>query len=435
MSAPRVLFQLSGSIAAYKACHVVSRLVQDGCEVQTVATPAALRFVGEATLEGLTGRPVATEVFERGRQMDHIHLIRRADLVVLCPATAGTINRLASGIADDLVSTLFLAHDFDKPYVLVPAMNVAMWRHPATQRGLAQLREWGVDVLEPGAGSLACGEVGEGRLLEPEVILDEVRRRLSLRSDGAVPADPPADRSVVPSALASIRRVLITSGGTTVPIDGVRSIGNTSTGSTGATLAAAFADAGHAVTLVHAADAVVPTVCSPGGSGVRLRSYVTFGDLDTALREMLAAEPFDAVIHLAAVSDYDVDHLEVDGRRVEPDPNGKLASGSSLSVHLRTTPKLLPRLASFAADAGHPAPLVVGFKLTNGATLQERAAAVAKIADGVDAVVHNDLTEIGADGHVATVWRAGSVVSTCATKAELAAVLLALVSEHAEAEA
>ena len=420
MSAPNVLFQLSGSIAAYKACHVISRLVQDGCEVQTVATRSALRFVGEATLEGLTGRPVASEVFTRGGHMDHIHLIRRADLVVLCPATATTINRLVAGIGDDLVSTLFLAHDFDKPYVVVPAMNVAMWRHPATVRGLTQLREWGVDVLEPGAGSLACGEVGQGRLLEPEVILDELRRRLPLGSSPS-PGTPAAVGARRP------RRVLITSGGTTVPIDGVRSIGNTSTGSTGAALAEAFTAAGHDVTLLHALDAALPTA-RVGSGRLRLRPYVTFGDLDGALRELLAAEPYDGVIHLAAVSDYDVDHLDVDGERTEPDSSGKLRSGSTLSVHLRANPKLLPQLKSFAEAGGQPEPVVVGFKLTNGATAAERAQAVDRITENVDAVVHNDLTEIGPDGHVATVHQGGAVVAVCTDKSELAAAVLALVT-------
>ena len=129
---PEVLFQLSGSIAAYKACHVVSRLVQAGCAVQTVATRSALEFVGPATLEGLTGRSVATDTFAPGSLMDHIHLVRRADLIVLCPATANTINRLAAGIADDLIGTMFLAFDFGVPYVIVPAMNAAMYEHPAT---------------------------------------------------------------------------------------------------------------------------------------------------------------------------------------------------------------------------------------------------------------------------------------------------------------
>src|SRR5688572_23473467 len=168
---PHVLFQLSGSIAAYKACQVVSRLTQAGCEVQTVATDGALQFVGPATLEGLTGRPVASDTFAAGTHMDHIHLVRWADLIVLCPATANTINRLAAGIADDLVGTMFLAHDFTKPYLVVPAMNAAMYDHPATSAALDRLRQWGVEVLEPGAGSLACGEIGPGRLAEPEAVL------------------------------------------------------------------------------------------------------------------------------------------------------------------------------------------------------------------------------------------------------------------------
>ena len=151
-SRPHVLFQLSGSIAAYKACHVVSRLTQAGCDVQTVATDGALQFIGPATLEGLTGRAVATDTFEAGSQMDHIHLVRWADVIVLCPATANAINRLAAGMADDLIGTMFLAHDFTKPYVVVPAMNTAMYTHPATAASLERLRGWGIEILEPDAG-------------------------------------------------------------------------------------------------------------------------------------------------------------------------------------------------------------------------------------------------------------------------------------------
>jgi phosphopantothenoylcysteine decarboxylase / phosphopantothenate---cysteine ligase len=224
--APEVLFQLSGSIAAYKACHVVSRLVQAGCRVQTVATRAALEFVGPATLEGLTGRPVATDTFAPGSHMDHIHLVRRADLIVLCPATANTINRLASGIADDLVGTMFLAYDFRVPYVIVPAMNAAMYEHPATAASLARLRGWGIEFVDPSAGSLACGEIGPGRLAEPDDILAELLRRLEL-----------GDTTGDATATGANGKVLITSGGTKVPIDGVRSITNTSTGATGAAIA------------------------------------------------------------------------------------------------------------------------------------------------------------------------------------------------------
>jgi phosphopantothenoylcysteine decarboxylase/phosphopantothenate--cysteine ligase len=166
---PRLLFLLSGSIASYKACHAISRLAQAGVEVRCAATPAALRFVGAATLEGLTGTPVFHDVWAEGRAMDHIHLARWADLAIVCPATANTLNRLAAGLADDPVGALFLAWEIQKkPWWVAPAMNAAMLAHPATQASLAKLRAMGVRVLDPGAGALACGETGEGRLIEPD---------------------------------------------------------------------------------------------------------------------------------------------------------------------------------------------------------------------------------------------------------------------------
>lgn len=182
MSSSRILFQLSGSIACYKACHVISRLVQQGHEVQAVATGNALRFIGKATLEGLTGRPVFTDAYEEGRMMDHIHLAKWADLAVLCPASANTLNRLAAGLADDCVGSLFLAYDLKKPYVVFPAMNQEMYRHPATQAALAKLQTWGVRVQETEEGHQACGDVGPGRLLEPERIIEKLQSWLGGRS-------------------------------------------------------------------------------------------------------------------------------------------------------------------------------------------------------------------------------------------------------------
>lgn len=170
-----VLFLLSGSIACYKACTVISRLAQNGVTVQTVATPAALRFVGTATLEGLSGRPVFTDVLEPGRALDHIDLARAADLALVCPATANTINRLAAGLADDPVGTLFLAWELkQKPWLIAPAMNAMMWQHPATTASLEKLRSWGVRVLDPVDGPHACGEGGPGRLADPERIAADV---------------------------------------------------------------------------------------------------------------------------------------------------------------------------------------------------------------------------------------------------------------------
>ena len=175
MSRGKILFQLTGSIACYKACILLSRLVQEGFEVQTVVTPGALHFIGESTLEGLTSRPVLQDTYESGRNMDHIHLPQWADLALLCPATASTINRLAAGTGDDLVSTLFLAFDLKtKPYVIAPAMNQQMYHHPATQASLKKLQEWGVHTLPTGSGYQACGVVGEGRLLEPDQIYEAI---------------------------------------------------------------------------------------------------------------------------------------------------------------------------------------------------------------------------------------------------------------------
>lgn len=175
-----VLVLFTGSIACYKACTVVSRLAQAGVTVQTVATPAALRFIGTSTLEGLSGRPVFTDVLAEGRALDHIELARAADLALVCPATANTINRLAAGLADDPVGTLFLAWELKtKPWWIAPAMNTFMWSHPATTASLEKLKSWGVRVLDPADGRLACGETGPGRLAEPEQIAREVLAALA----------------------------------------------------------------------------------------------------------------------------------------------------------------------------------------------------------------------------------------------------------------
>jgi phosphopantothenoylcysteine decarboxylase len=176
---PRLLFLLSGSISCYKACHAISRLAQAKIEVQTVATAGALRFVGAATLEGLTGRPPFTSLWENGRAMDHIELARWADLALLCPASANTLNRLASGLADDPVGALFLAWELQrKPWWVAPAMNSAMLAHPATQASIQKLTTMGVRVLPPDSGALACGEIGAGRLMEPDTIVTHVLAQL-----------------------------------------------------------------------------------------------------------------------------------------------------------------------------------------------------------------------------------------------------------------
>lgn len=176
---PRLLFALTGSIACYKACHALSRLAQAGVEIQTIATPAALRFIGPATLEGLTGRPPFTDLWEKGRAMDHIELARWADLALVCPATANTVARLAAGLADDPIGTLFLAWELrKKPWWIAPAMNHAMLAHPVTAGNLQKLAALGVRILPTGEGPQACGETGAGRLLEPDDLVMHVLAQL-----------------------------------------------------------------------------------------------------------------------------------------------------------------------------------------------------------------------------------------------------------------
>ena len=400
----KILFKLSGSIAAWKACAVISRLVQDGHEVQTVATSAALRFVGAATLEGLTGRAVKSDLWELGTAMEHINLVKWAHVVVLCPGSANTINALAAGLADDLVGALFLAHDWKKPYLLAPAMNPAMWSHPATSASIERLRAWGVRVLPVGRGRLACGDEGEGRLPEPETILEAIRSVLG---------------SVAPSSNGRRHlRVLVTSGGTEEPVDGVRTLGNLSTGRTGALIADALVSRGHDVLLLRSQRAARPA------ENVREETFSSFGELESALKRSLRTEKFDAVIHAAAVSDYSVDRLLIDG--IEHAPGvGKIDSGREVSIRLRPNPKLVDHLREWSSN---PELRVVAFKLTRDADGSAAHAAVETLfkRSSADAVVHNDLStldERSPESFPATLWGREGGALRLATRTELASAL------------
>lgn len=397
MSRANILFVLTGSIAGFKACEAVSQLVQRGHRVRTVATAAALRFTGPATLEGLTGAPVLTDMFAPGVALEHINLTRWAEVVIVCPATANTLNRFAAGLADDLPGALFLAHDRAKPFLIAPAMNPAMWAHPATVAAVDKLQGWGVRFLRVGEGRTACGETGEGRLAEPAEIVAAVEAALAR----------PARRL----------RVLVTSGGTAEPIDGVRVLTNTSTGRTGAGLAAHLVRGGHDVVLLRARTAV------PAGPGGREELFSTHADLDAALTRWLGGEEFDAVIHAAAVGDFAVEAV-VTAEGARPPGRAKLESGPGpLQLRLRPQPKLLDTLR---ARSRNPRLAVVAFKLTAGAGPAAIDAAVESLLtrSGADFVVHNDLGERGAgDDFPATIHPRGGAPVPCATRAELAARL------------
>ena len=398
MSGSNLLVVLSGSIACYKACDAISRLVQRGHRVRVVATEAALRFVGPATLEGLTGSPVASELFAPGAALDHLALARWADLTIVCPATAHTLNRAAAGLADDLAGALLLAHDRTKPLLFAPAMNPAMWSHPATVAAVERLQGWGARFVAVGAGRTACGEVGEGRLAEPADIVAAIEAALAR----------PARRL----------RVLVTGGGTAEPVDGVRVLTNTSTGATAARLAEHFTRCGHVVTLLRAR-----TACGAGAGG-REELFSTFAELDDALGRLLGAERFDAVIHAAAVGDFAVDAVLVDGV-VQPPGGAKLGSDTAPTLRLRCNPKLLD---SLRARSRNGALRVVAFKLTRGATVAQTDEAVRALfaRSGADFVVQNDLLAREAEGGAfpADIWgRDGCEITHCADRAAVAEAL------------
>ncbi|WP_413568949.1 bifunctional phosphopantothenoylcysteine decarboxylase/phosphopantothenate--cysteine ligase CoaBC [Bdellovibrio sp. HCB117] len=381
MSKSKVLFIMTGSIACYKACHVVSRLVQANCEVQVVATPSALKFVGNATLEGLTGKPVVSDMYAAGNVMDHIHLMRWADVVLVAPATASFINKAAQGVGDDLVQTLFLAHDFKKPFLIAPAMNTSMYKHPVTQKSLQTLRDMGLQILETASGILACGEEGWGKLLEPDLILKFTLEALQNKG-AAVPSE------AISFKTASKVKVLVTAGGTQEPIDTVRVISNLSSGKTGVTIAESLTQMGFDVTLLQAHGS------AKAEHVTRQDFFTSFASLDEKMKNYLSSEEFTHVIHAAAVSDYSVDSIEVNGVKHRPFEVKKVSSDADhLNIHLKRNHKIVDRLKDYSKNKSLQ---VIAFKLTSHASTEEKQKAVNKLFQGshADFVVHNDMTDI-----------------------------------------
>lgn len=378
----RVLLLMSGSIAAFKVVQLVSRLVQApvGAEVEVVMTPAARAFIGEASLEGLTGRRVRSETFAAGDYMEHIRLARWADVVLAAPCTANTLNKLSRGIGDDLVCTLFLAHDFTKPWLIAPAMNTRMYEHPTTRESLERLRAMGCTIVEAGSGALACGEIGAGRLAEPEVLLDAVLHAVGRRPEAPsiTAVTRPATRPAQMPHRGALK-ILVTAGGTRMPLDAVRSIVNGSTGRTGAALAADLAALGHTVTLLTAEGA-------PSAEDLaHLERYDDFGSFERALRRLLAEENFDVLVQAAAVSDWrPVGSAETQAAgKIDPDTD-------TLTLHFERTPKLVGLARGWSRN---PQLRIIAFKLTSGADTDARRRKVAQVLahEGVVAVVANDL--------------------------------------------
>ncbi len=399
-SPQKILFLMTGSIACFKACQVVSKLVQNGFEIQVVMSPSALQFVGAATLEGLTNKPVVSDLFAAGNVMDHIHLVRWADAILVAPATANFINKSSQGIGDDLLTTMFLAHDFKKPFMIAPAMNTSMYLHPVTQKSIKALREMGISILETASGVLACGEVGWGRLLEPDLIVEEVKKSLQAPLNG--------EKSVGLAKKSENQKILITSGGTEEAIDSVRSITNKSTGATGAFLADHFSQLGFDVVYLHAKSAQIPM------SDVRKLSFVSFNDLQTEMWNLLENESFTSVIHAAAVSDFSLEKSAL----------GKISSEQNLTLNLKKNPKLVNEIKKISKNKDVR---LVGFKMTAQLGLSDQQKAVEKLFAGSHAeiIVHNDVSEFKEGQHPYHLYTrtTGKDPVFCQNKSELAQTL------------
>jgi phosphopantothenoylcysteine decarboxylase/phosphopantothenate--cysteine ligase len=391
----RILLIITGGIAAYKSLDLIRRLRERGVSVRCILTEAGGHFVTPLSVSALSEQKVYTDLFSLTDEAEvgHIRLSREADLVVVAPATANTLAKMAAGIADDLASTTLLATD--KQILVAPAMNVVMWEHPATQTNLEVLTDRGVLVVGPAEGDLACGESGPGRMVEPEEILEAISAFLS------------QERPLVGC------RALVTSGPTREPIDPVRYLGNRSSGKQGHAVAAALARAGAETILVSGPS----TVSDPAGVDVR--------HVETAL-DMLAecqrSLPVDVVVCVAAVADW---------RPKESFVNKiKKSGGGPASIELEENPDIL---ATLAADNKLRPALVVGFAAE---TEDLVANATAKLENkGCDWIVANDVataTEtFGGDRNTIHLVTPNGVEDWPAmTKAEVARRLVDRISEH-----
>jgi phosphopantothenoylcysteine decarboxylase/phosphopantothenate--cysteine ligase len=316
LSNKKIILGVTGGVAAYKAAELCRLLVKAGADVRVVMTAAAQQFIAPLTFQALSGKPVLASLWDdaSGDGMEHIHLSRTADLLLVAPASADFLAKLAQGRADDLLSTLCLARTC--PLAVAPAMNREMWAAAATQRNLARLREDAVAVLGPAAGELACGETGLGRMLEPADLLA-----------GLMGAGPLAGR-----------RVLVTAGPTFEAIDPVRGLTNLSSGKMGYAVAHAAAEAGAAVCLVSG-----PT-CLATPAGVRRLDVRSAAEMRDAV---LAELPADVFIAVAAVADY---------RVAEAAPQKIKKSEAPLTLQLVPNPDILAEVA-----ARPDAPFCVGF--------------------------------------------------------------------------
>jgi len=351
LSGKSILLVVGGGIAAYKSLELVRELRRAGAGVRAVLTESAKQFVTPLSLAALTESPVYDDLFslKDEAEMGHIRLSREADLLVVCPASANLLSKMATGSASDLASTVLLATD--KPVLAVPAMNVRMWLHPAPRRNVARLREDGIAVLEPDEGEMACGEFGPGRLPQVPAIVARIGELLE-----------PAARPLAG------RRAIVTAGPTHEPIDPVRYIANRSSGKQGFAIAGALAALGAEVTLVAG------PVALPTPPGVRRVDVETAREMAAAVD---AARPADIAVMVAAVADW---RTEAADRKIKK-------TGDAPALTLVENPDILAGLSGLGPARPR---LVVGFAAeTNDVVAHARAKLARK---GCDWIVANDVS-------------------------------------------
>lgn len=375
MDPRRILLAISGGIAAYKTPELVRALRRAGHEVRCVLTPEAARFVSPLSLQAVSGQSVRQNLFDAGEEgeIDHIGLADSADLVLVAPCTANLMAKMAHGLADDLVSTVLLATH--APVLLAPAMNVNMWRHPATEANRAILAERGVSFVGPDEGLLACGWEGVGRMSDPELIVAAAQRQLA------------------PPSLAG-ERVVVTAGGTAEPIDAVRALTNRSSGKMGFAIAAEAAERGASVQLIAGVTSL-PT--PPGVERVDVRSAL---EMRGAVLEAFAEASI--VVKAAAVADFRP--AETADRKIKKED---LTDGVGLTLELVPNPDIL---AEISKEKGSRT--VIGFAAESHDVV---GAAQRKLArKGCDLIVANDISREDAgfevdENAVLFVWPSGEV--------------------------
>ena len=364
LSRARILLIISGGIAAYKSLELIRRLRDRGATVQVVMTSAARQFISPLSAATLSGQPVRDDLFSLTDEaaIGHIELSRAADLVVVAPASAHILARMAAGLADDMATTVLLATD--KRVLAAPAMNVRMWRHPATRRNLDRLKGDGVLFVGPESGPMACGEFGPGRMAEPPAIVEAIEQALAAES-------APTDSLQAPPGPLGGRHVIVTSGPTYEPIDPVRFIGNRSSGRQGHAIVQAAIGAGASVTLVTGP----VSLSDPAGAEV-----IHVGSAREMREAVEASLPADAFIAVAAVADWRADSVA----------SKKIKKGATESPTLRLVenPDILAEVAK--KTTMRPA-VVIGFAAE---TENITANAVAKLQrKGCDLIVANSVAE------------------------------------------